>query len=65
MNMEFKFEGTIYVEDCDLEEMKQLMKTEGMSAEEAFEKVSIEWDDEDYYLSPYIREDVIAFITQN
>lgn len=65
MNMEFKFEGTIYIGDCELEEMKQLMKTKGMSAEEAFERVSAGWDNEDYYLSPYIREDVIAFITQN
>lgn len=61
--MEFEFEGTIYIEADDLQEMKRLTR-EGKSAEEAFAYVSSGWDDREYYLAGYIKDEVIDFITR-
>lgn len=63
--MEFKFVSAVYVEPVDLREMKRLVRMEGMSAEQAFETVASGWDDEDYFLAPYIEDDVISFIMQD
>lgn len=63
--MEFNLVGSVYVEPVDLREMKRLVEMEGMSAEQAFETVTSGWDDEDYFLAPFIEDDVISFIMQD
>lgn len=58
MDFEFTITEVITVERTDFNEMKNLVKS-GCTLEDAFEKVSACWDDNEYYYRNYIKQDVI------
>lgn len=60
--MDFEFTGSIYVEENDLQRMCELCRDEGLTPLQAFGRVSICWDDCDYYLSDYIQDAVVKEI---
>lgn len=58
MDFEFTITEVITVEETDFDEMENLVKN-GDTLENAFEKVSAHWDDNEYYCRNYIKQDVI------
>ena len=58
MDFEFTITEVITVEETDFDEMENLVKN-GDTLENAFEKVSVCWDDNEYYCRNYIKQDVI------
>lgn len=60
--MEFTFTGELYIDPSDLTEMKRLMNEEDAPFSEAFDEVVSGWDDCDYYLACYIKDQVEEFI---
>ena len=58
MDFEFTITEVITVEKTDFDEMKDLVRN-GDTLEDAFEKVSARWEDNEYYYRNYIKQDVI------
>ncbi len=61
--MDFEFTSSIYVEECDLEEMVEMCKN-GRDPYEAFDIVTCGWDDCDYYMSSCIEDAVVDEINK-
>lgn len=60
--MEFSYTTYIYVEESDLQRMCNLCKDKGYTPAQAFEEICIEWDDQEYYASALIKNDVVEEI---
>lgn len=58
MDFEFTITDTICVERTDFNKMKKLVR-DGLSYEQAFEEVASEWDDYEWNMRNYIKDDVI------
>lgn len=59
MYFEYTITNEIYVDKSEFREMRRLVQA-GKTYNEAFEKVSASWDDEDYYCRYEVRDAVIA-----
>ena len=57
--MEFEYSSSFYVNEYDLDEMCRLCRECRYSVSEAFQQVSLNWDDCDYYGCP---EEVVSQI---
>lgn len=58
MDFEFTITEVITVEETDFDEMKDLVR-KGDTLEDAFEKVAVCWEDDEYYYRDYIKQNVI------
>lgn len=57
MEFEYTVTKSIYIEEDDLREMRERVK-KGEKFERVFEDIMLGYDDDAYYDSGYIREDV-------
>lgn len=58
--MLFDVKTELWVEESDLKKMKRLVD-EGISPEEAFDNVSCGWDDCDYVLCDFVKDEIIEY----
>ena len=58
MDFEFTITDAIWVDRTDFNEMKKLVRN-GANCEQAFEKVASGWDDYEWSMRNYIKDDVI------
>lgn len=58
MDFEFTITDAIYVNKTDFNEMKKLVR-DGANYEQAFEEVASRWDDYEWSMRSYVKDDVI------
>lgn len=64
MDMEFEFKGVFYLDANEFEKMVSLCKEENLSPQEAVDKVSRYFDDQDYYIFDYVNDQIVEAVKQ-
>ena len=58
MDFEFTITDAIYVDRTDFNKMKKLVR-DGLSYEQAFEEVASSWNEYEWNMRSYVKDDVI------